>query len=202
MYEDGRFFTFTESWPDHAADTHPRPDKAMLRAFDADKRRAPLYQYQASNLLWHPTDLEDPTDLADLWRSGGPPFGVPLTADDKEALMGYSYRYTEELDEAMQLGAEDEECSMAQPSREEVETRRRHAIGLGWHLPSVTLLLTLLLAQILPAEGVASWAPKQEYLAAGELIMVPVWLIHPSGQQTIRSHQEFGSWITWVTEKA
>ena len=153
VYEDGRFFTFTECWPDHAADTHPKPDKAMLRAFDADKRRAPLYQYQSSNLLWHPADLED---LEAIWRSRDPPFGVPLTADDKEILMGYSYRYTEELDEAMQLGAEDEECSMAKPSREEVETRRRHAIGQGWHIPSVTLLLTLLLAQILPAEGVAS----------------------------------------------
>ena len=101
-------------------------------------------------MLWHPADLEA---LDENRRGTDQPFGVPLTADDKEALMGYSYRYTEELDEAMHQGAEDEECSMAQPSREEVETRRRHAIGLGWHLPSVTLLLTLALAQILPVQS-------------------------------------------------
>jgi len=57
----------------------------------------------------------------------------------------------------MHQGAEDGECSMAQPSREEVETRRRHAIGLGWHLPSVTLLLTLAMAQILPVQSAPPW---------------------------------------------
>ena len=66
----------------------------------------------------------------------------------------------------MEVAGQDADFTMAPPSDQEVETKRRHGLGLGWHLPLVVLLLVISLAQILPAGSRAPrvddrWSPSQ-----------------------------------------
>ena len=59
-----------------------------------------------------------------------------------------------------------------------------------------------------PAEVIASWAPKKKYIAAGELIMVPILQTQPFLQQAIRNQQavwfldNMGSWGSLIKATA
>ncbi len=117
----------------------------MVAAFESDDRRQPLYQYHSCNLLW-PRPGIDPATNPD---TAGTKHGIPLSAEDREALMGYTIQYTADPEQAMKA-AHEETMQDSPPTEAEVHTMRKNCIGQGWHLPSVIALLVIALAQILP----------------------------------------------------
>ena len=46
-----------------------------------------------------------------------------------------------------------ENLQMAPPDSLQIDTKCKHCVGLGWHLPSVITLLVIVLAQILPVQS-------------------------------------------------
>ena len=128
-----------------------KPDEDMVAAFEADDRRKPLYQYHSCNLLWARPGVDSATHP----DTAGTEHGIPLSAEDREALMGYTFQYTADLEEAMKA-AREEAMQDSPPTTTEVQTKRKHCIGQGWHLPSVTALLVIALAQILPVGSSAA----------------------------------------------
>ena len=69
--------------------------------------------------------------------------------------MGYTVHYTADLEEAMK-SAREEAMQDSPPTRAEVQTKRKHCLGQGWHLPSVVALLVIALAQVLPVGSTAA----------------------------------------------
>ena len=113
-YPKGRFMTFTTCFP-HPADRGPVGSLSVMESFRQDKARFPLSQYVAGNLV--------------VSSSGA---SRPLTADEREELMGLPHQYTQALQPRQGVSHEDARCS---------------AIGNGWHVPTMTMLLFVLLQQ-------------------------------------------------------
>ena len=75
----------------------------MMTAFEADDRRQPLYPYHSCNLLW----TRPREGSASQPDTAGTAHGIPLSAEDREALMGYTVQYTADLEEAMKSAREE-----------------------------------------------------------------------------------------------
>ena len=152
---------FTGAWPGHPAVTATESGVDMVAAFKADSRRQPLHQYHSCNLLWARHGVDSATHPG----TAGTEHGIPLCAEDREALMGYTTHYIAALEKAMKAACE--EAMQDSPLTEDkVHTMRNNCIGQGWHLPSVIALLVIALAQILPvgssdAPPLLTWQQEQ-----------------------------------------
>ena len=102
----------------------------MTTAFEADDPLQPLCQYHSCDLPWTRPSVGS-TSQPD---TAGTARGIPLSAEDREALVGYTIHYTADLEEAMKADRE-EALQDSPPTKAEVQTKRKHCIGQGWHLP-------------------------------------------------------------------
>eukprot|EP00971_Amphidinium_carterae_P349379 6490989-Amphidinium_carterae.1 len=103
-YPEGRLLTFTTVFK-HPDDRPGSADAEARQRFELDNRRYPLAHYVRHNMVWNGEHAR------------------PLTATERESLMGLPMGYTAGLDE-------DRRCS---------------AIGNGFHIPSVIVMLLLVL---------------------------------------------------------
>lgn len=129
-FPTGRFLAFTTVFP-HPADRPPKDakdDPFVYQRFLDDERRLPLFHYAKGNLVWRDGEAR------------------PLSAEEREQLMGFPRGFTEALDKGPHRSAED---------------ARGHAMGNTFHVPCVIVLLLLLFADEAAAEpGLRSRAKR------------------------------------------
>ena len=137
VYSNGRFLTFTTAFY-HPADRGDRSNLELLARFQEDQCRFPLAHYAKGNLLKLPSGRLR-----------------PLTALERERLMGLPDHYTSPIENAI-----------ANPDKHQahaLSNARLTALGNGWHVPSITIFLISMLlgpAQpmtLCPQEG-AQWS--------------------------------------------
>ena len=121
----GRFLAFTTVFP-HPADRPPRDardDPYVYQRFLDDGRRLPLFHYSKGNMVWK--------DQA----------ARPLSADEREQLMGFPSGYTASLGRGKHPCQSDARC---------------HAMGNTFHIPCIIVLLVLLFSTDAAAAATSS----------------------------------------------
>ena len=79
--------------------------------------------------------------------------------------MSYTIHYTADQDKAMKA-VHEKTMHDSPPNKAEAQTKRKHYIGQGWHLPNITAPLVIALEQILPvgpsaAPPLSTWQQEQ-----------------------------------------